>query len=59
MSTQLIEVRNLTKVYGSGEVAVHALDGVNLSIPRGEFAARPATTISRRIRLHFWVSGKF
>ncbi|MHB0924156.1 MAG: ABC transporter ATP-binding protein [Bellilinea sp.] len=39
MSTQLIEVRNLTKVYGSGEVAVHALDGVNLSIPRGEFAA--------------------
>lgn len=39
MSTQLIEIRNLTKVYGSGEVAVHALDGVDLSIPRGEFAA--------------------
>lgn len=39
MNQALIDVRNLTKVYGSGEAAVHALDGVDLSIQRGEFAA--------------------
>lgn len=27
------------KVYGSGDIAVHALDGVDLSIQRGEFVA--------------------
>lgn len=39
MSRDLIEVRGLTKVYGSGEAAVRALDGVDLTIRRGEFAA--------------------
>ncbi len=39
MSSNLIEVRDLTKVYGSGEAAVRALDGVDLTIQRGEFAA--------------------
>ena len=29
--------RDLTKVYGEGEAAVHALRGVNLDIVRGEF----------------------
>ncbi|MDP3895126.1 MAG: ABC transporter ATP-binding protein [Mesorhizobium sp.] len=35
----LIEFRGLTKVYGSGEAEVRALDGVDLSIARGEFVA--------------------
>jgi putative ABC transport system ATP-binding protein len=35
----LIEFRALTKVYGSGEAEVRALDGVDLSIARGEFVA--------------------
>ncbi len=35
----LIEFRALTKVYGSGEAEVRALDGVDLSISRGEFVA--------------------
>ncbi len=39
MNEQLIKVRNLTKTYGSGEVAVTALDGVNLRIDEGEFVA--------------------
>ncbi|MCE8507797.1 ABC transporter ATP-binding protein [Ruegeria pomeroyi] len=30
-------VRGLTKVYGTGETAVHALRGVDLDIPAGEF----------------------
>jgi putative ABC transport system ATP-binding protein len=39
MNQHLIEVRDLTKVYGMGAVAVHALDGVNLAIDEGEFVA--------------------
>src|SRR5690242_13725740 len=33
----IIQVRNLRKTYHSGEVAVHALRGVNLDVGRGEF----------------------
>jgi len=39
MNEHLIEVQNLTKVYGMGEVAVRALDGLNLAIDEGEFVA--------------------
>jgi len=35
----LIEVRNLGKIYQTGEVAVEALRGVNVSIDTGEFVA--------------------
>ena len=35
----IIELRNVTKVYGHGEAEVHALDGVNLRIAYGEFCA--------------------
>ena len=35
----LIEISNLTKVYGAGDIAVQALDGVSLTISSGEFAA--------------------
>jgi putative ABC transport system ATP-binding protein len=34
-----IEIRGLTKVFGSGETAVRALDGVDLEIGRGEMVA--------------------
>lgn len=39
MADELIRTINLTKVYGSGEAAVRALDGINLSVERGEFLA--------------------
>ena len=35
----LIEVQNLTKVYGEGESEVRALAGVSFSVCRGEFVA--------------------
>jgi putative ABC transport system ATP-binding protein len=37
MNDHLIEVKDLTKVYGREAAAVHALDGVNLTIDEGEF----------------------
>ncbi len=35
----MIELRNLYKIYGSGENEVRALDGINLTIDKGEFVA--------------------
>jgi putative ABC transport system ATP-binding protein len=35
----LIQLRGLTKVYGTGDAAFHALRGVDLEILRGEFLA--------------------
>ncbi len=38
-SEPMIEIRNLHKTYRLGEIDVHALRGVNLSVARGEFLA--------------------
>jgi putative ABC transport system ATP-binding protein len=39
MQPPIIELRGVTKVYGSGHAAVHALAGVDLTIAQGEFVA--------------------
>ncbi len=39
VSEPLIEVRDLTKVYGEGATVVHALRGVSLRVDPGEFVA--------------------
>ena len=39
MNGQLIETLHLSKIYGSGETAVHALDDVTLTVAPGEFVA--------------------
>lgn len=35
----LLEVNSISKTYGAGETAVHALKDVNFSVPKGEFVA--------------------
>jgi putative ABC transport system ATP-binding protein len=39
MAENLIEITDLTKVYGSGEIAVHALRGVDVTVRDGELVA--------------------
>ena len=39
MSANVIELTSVSKVYGEGDTAVHALKGLNLRVPRGEFIA--------------------
>ncbi|APU43409.1 ABC transporter ATP-binding protein [Streptomyces sp. TN58] len=39
MSTPVIDVRGLTKVYGQGETEVHALRGTNLTVQQGDYVA--------------------
>ncbi len=36
---KILEIKNLTKIYGKGETEVRALDGVSFSVEQGEFIA--------------------
>jgi putative ABC transport system ATP-binding protein len=36
---EILKVKDLRKVYGIGETQVNALDGINLTVQRGEFVA--------------------
>ena len=40
----ILQTESLKKVYGTGENAVHALDGVNLAVEKGEFVAIVGTS---------------
>jgi len=53
----LIETRNLTKIYGSGEAKVCALKDVNLSIDRGEFISIVGTSGSGKSTLLHLLGG--
>lgn len=54
---KILETRDLKKYYGNGETQVKALDGVNLSIEEGEFAAVVGTSGSGKSTLLHMLGG--
>ena len=53
----ILEAKNLEKVYGQGENAVHALAGVNLEVNKGEFLAIVGTAGSGKSTLLHMLGG--
>lgn len=54
---KILEAENLKKIYGSGETEVRALDGVSLSVNRGEFAAVVGSSGSGKTTLLHMLGG--
>lgn len=53
----ILEAKNLKKVYGKGENRVHALDGVDLAVNKGEFLAIVGTSGSGKSTLLHMLGG--
>ena len=53
----ILQTNELKKIYGSGDTAVHALDGVNLSVHKGEFVAVVGTSGSGKSTLLHMLGG--
>ncbi len=53
----ILEAKDLVKVYGNGENAVHALSGVNLEVNKGEFLAIVGTSGSGKSTLLHMLGG--
>lgn len=54
---KILETRDLKKYYGNGDIQVKALDGVDLSIEEGEFAAVVGTSGSGKSTLLHMLGG--
>ncbi|MDE7252725.1 MAG: ABC transporter ATP-binding protein [Acetatifactor sp.] len=54
---QILQAKDLKKIYGSGETAVHALDGVNFTVEKGEFVAVVGTSGSGKSTLLHMLGG--
>ena len=48
---EVLNTKNLKKIYGNGENQVKALDGINLSIKQGEFVSIVGTSGSGKSTL--------
>lgn len=57
MIMKILETNNLKKYYGKGENIVKALDGINISINRGEFVAIVGTSGSGKSTLLHMIGG--
>ena len=53
----ILEIKDLRKIYGSGDTEVRALDGVNLQIENGEFVAIVGTSGSGKSTLLHMLGG--
>lgn len=53
----ILQTEGLTKIYGSGESAVHALDGVDIAVQKGEFVAVVGTSGSGKSTLLHMLGG--
>jgi putative ABC transport system ATP-binding protein len=53
----VLETRALRKIYGAGDTEVHALDGVDLSVEKGEFVAVVGTSGSGKSTLLHMLGG--
>ena len=54
---EILQAKDLKKIYGSGETAVHALCGVDLSVEKGEFVAVVGTSGSGKSTLLHMLGG--
>ena len=53
----ILETKALKKIYGCGETAVHALDGVDFTVQRGEFVAIVGMSVSGKSTLLHMLGG--
>lgn len=53
----VLEATGLKKIYGTGDTAVHALDGVDLAVEKGEFLAIVGTSGSGKSTLLHMLGG--